>query len=119
MECRACGGRGRMDSGPAGARGRFCAGPGGAIGPGESPDRRGRSFAGGPLFAACATPRDDRLSRSTLSFVRHNWEQAPDGVLPNVSVGIVHWRFDTRTARRIMIGCLNDSSIFSLAVTSG
>jgi hypothetical protein len=31
----------------------------------------------------------------------------------NLSVGIVHCRFDTPVAPRIMTGCLNDSSIFS------
>jgi hypothetical protein len=31
----------------------------------------------------------------------------------NVSVGIVHCRFDTPVAPRIMTGCLNDNSIFS------
>jgi glucokinase len=31
----------------------------------------------------------------------------------NVSVGIVHCRFDTPVAPRIMTGCLNDNTIFS------
>ena len=37
----------------------------------------------------------------------------------NVSIGIVHCRFDTPVAPRIMTGCLNDSSIFSRTWASG
>ena len=38
---------------------------------------------------------------------------------PSLSVGIVHYRFDTPMVPRIMIGCLNNSSIFSRILALG
>ena len=51
--------------------------------------------------------------------LRQNRRSCRGKIIQNLSVGMVHCRFDTLTTPGIMLGCLNDNSIFSPKLASG